>query len=198
VTVLQSDEAEWSRAQASDDRAFRELFHRHHGRVFRHALRLVVVPAEADEVMASAFFELWRRRADVRLVDGSVLPWLLVTATQLSRNRVRGMIRYQRLLGRLPREEAEDADRSATESLERQEVRREIGAALRRMSATDAALVTLTVLDGLTTAEAGAAVGVAPGAARMRLSRARGRLRALLEHTHESAQQHRLVKGPAS
>ena len=196
--MLQSDEAEWSRAQASDDRAFGELFHRHHGRVFRHALRLVVVAAEADEVMASAFFELWRRRADVRLVDGSVLPWLLVTATQLSRNRIRGAVRYQRLLARLPREEAVDAARSATESLERQELRREIGAALRRMSATDAALVTLTVLDGLTTAEAGAAVGVSPGAARMRLSRARGRLRTLLEHSHEPAQQHRLVTGPAS
>jgi RNA polymerase sigma factor (sigma-70 family) len=198
VVVLQSDEAEWSCAVAADERAFGELFQRHHVRVFRHALRLVVVAAEADEVMAAAFFELWRRRADVRLVDGSVLPWLLVTATQLSRNRVRGMVRYQRLLSRLPRDEPEDAAASATDSLERLELRKQLRDALRRMSATDAALVTLTVLDGLSTAEAAAAVGLAPGAARMRLSRARGRLRALLEDTHHPAPPHRLVKGPAS
>ncbi|RIX28483.1 sigma-70 family RNA polymerase sigma factor [Amnibacterium setariae] len=182
MTVLQSDEVEWSRALVADERAFGELFQRHHRRVFRHALRLVVLPADADEVMASAFFELWRRRADVHLVDGSVLPWLLATATLLSRNRVRGAIRYQRVLAQLPREEAEDAAETATDALERRELRREIGAALRRMSATDAALVTLTVIDGLTTAEAGAAVGLNPGAARMRLVRARTRLRVLLEH----------------
>jgi RNA polymerase sigma factor (sigma-70 family) len=196
VTVLQSDETEWSSALAADDRAFGELFQRHHMRVFRHALRLVVLPAEADEVMASAFFELWRRRADVRLVDGSVLPWLLVTATQLSRNRIRGMVRYQRLLSALPREEAEDAADAATDSLERLALRRRISSALRRVSATDAALMTLTVVDGLSTAEAAAAVGLAPGAARMRLSRARGKLRALLEDTHETAHHPRLVTGP--
>lgn len=195
--MLQSDEAEWSRACAADDRAFGELFERHHARVFRHALRLVMVPAEADEVMASAFLELWRRRSAVRLVDGSVLPWLLVTATHLSRNRVRGAIRYQRLLASLPREEAADAAVSALESLERIELRKRIHAALRRMSPTDAALMTLTVVDGLTTAEAGAAVGLAPGAARMRLSRARGRLRTLLASS-DPAPTRRLVKGPAS
>ncbi len=201
--MLQSDEAEWSRACAADDRAFGELFERHHPRVFRHALRLVVLPAEADEVMASAFLELWRRRADVRLVDGSVLPWLLATATNLSRNRLRGAIRYQRLLASLPREEPEDAADSALESLERLELRKRIHAALRKMSATDAALMTLTVVDGLTAADAGAAVGLAPGAARMRLSRARGRLRALLSETEPtptraSAPAGRLVEGPTS
>jgi RNA polymerase sigma-70 factor (ECF subfamily) len=197
VTVLQSDEAEWSRACAADDHAFGELFERHHHRVFRHALRLVVVPSEADEVMASAFLELWRRRTAVHLVDGSVLPWLLATTTHLSRNRVRGAVRYQRLLARLPREEPGDAAVSALEALEREELRKRIHAALRRLSPTDAALLTLTVIDGLTTAEAGAAVGLAPGAARMRLSRARGHLRSLLGAS-EPAPNHRLVEGPTS
>ena len=196
--MLQSDETEWSSALAADDRAFGELFQRHHGRVFRHALRLVVLPAEADEVMASTFLELWRRRAAVRLVDGSVLPWLLVTATHLSRNRIRGMARYQRLLTALPREDPEDAVDTATDSLERTELRKQINAALRRVSPTDAALMTLTVIDGLTTAEAGAAVGLAPGAARMRLSRARGRLRVLLEDSYGPAPLRPVTEGSVS
>ena len=41
--MLQSDEADWARASAADDRAFGNLFERHHPRVFRHALRLVVL-----------------------------------------------------------------------------------------------------------------------------------------------------------
>ena len=178
--MLVSDVADWELARDADDRAFGRLFDRHSARVFRHSLRLVAVPAEADEVMASTFFELWRRRADVRLVDDSVLPWLLATATYLSRNRIRGRVRYQRVIGRLPREEAEDAAETALARLEQLEQRRRLAGALRNLSATDAALVALTVLDEMTAVQAAEVVGISPGAARMRLSRARGRLRELL------------------
>lgn len=179
--MLESDAVEWRYAMLADEGAFGRLFDRHHHRVFRHALRLVAIPADADEVMASAFFELWRRRDSVHLVDDSVLPWLLATTTYLSRNRLRGAIRYQRTLARLPREVEEDAAETALDRLEQQELRRRIGQALRQVSAIDAALVTLTMLEGLTDAEAAAAVGITPGAARMRLHRVRGRLRAQLD-----------------
>lgn len=183
VTAEACDVADWSAALAGDERAFGTLFDRHHARVFRHALRLVAVPAEADEVMASAFFELWRLRSRVRLVDGSVLPWLLATATNLGRNRVRGALRYGRVIARLPREVAADAAELAVDRLEQEERRRALLLALRSVSAQDAALIALTVLDGLSDADAAAAVGLRPGAARMRLSRARRRLRDLLaEH----------------
>ena len=142
--MLVSDVADWELARDADDRAFGRLFDRHSARVFRHSLRLVAVPAEADEVMASTFFELWRRRADVRLVDDSVVPWLLATATYLSRNRIRGRLRYQRVIGRLPREESEDAAETALARLEQLEQRRRLAGALRSLSATDAALVALT------------------------------------------------------
>jgi RNA polymerase sigma-70 factor (ECF subfamily) len=116
----------------------------------------------------------------VRLVDDSVLPWLLVTTTNLARNRSRRLIRYQQLLKRLPRDAPPDPAAVATDSIEQDEQRRRLHRALRRVSDVDAALITLTALDGLTTAEAAAAVGINPGAARMRLTRARGRLRTFL------------------
>lgn len=194
--MLTSDAAEWRQALAADERAFGALFDRHHGRVFRHALHLVAVPAEADEVMASSFFELWRRRTEVRLVEESVLPWLLVTATNLSRNRTRGMLRYQRVLAKLPRDEPADAEDEAEARLEQLEQRRRLARALKQVSAVDADLVVLTVLGGLTTAEAAAAVGLAPGAARMRLSRVRGRLRELLADLREPQDQ--TTGGPRS
>lgn len=51
---------------------------------------------------------------------------------------------------------------------------------LAELSAADRALVELVDLDGLSAREAAALLGLAPGAARMRLMRARGRLRKYL------------------
>ncbi|NHB83951.1 hypothetical protein G7085_02790 [Tessaracoccus sp. HDW20] len=66
-------------------------------------LRLVDRTADAEDAVAVAFLELWRRRDAVRVVQGSVLPWLLVTATHATRNLSRSSRRYRALLDRLPR-----------------------------------------------------------------------------------------------
>jgi DNA-directed RNA polymerase specialized sigma24 family protein len=84
------DVALWERSVAGDGEAFGVLFDRHGSRLFRHVCWMVETRADAEDVVAAAFLELWRRRGDVRLVDGSVLPWLLVTATNASRNVSRG------------------------------------------------------------------------------------------------------------
>ena len=62
---------------------FRELFDLHRDRVFRHAWGLAGNRQDAEDVIASAFLSLWRLRQRVRLVDGSVLPWLLATTTNI-------------------------------------------------------------------------------------------------------------------
>ena len=55
--------------------------------------------------------------------------------------------------------------------------------ALGQLSAEDRELVTLIAWEGLTPAQAAAALGVPPGTARVRLHRARTRLRAALSST---------------
>ncbi|BAJ75213.1 DNA-directed RNA polymerase specialized sigma subunit, sigma24 homolog [Microbacterium testaceum StLB037] len=103
------DEAElWRRVTADgDDRALSALYERHVDRVFRHAARLASDRRDAEDATAVAFFELWRRRDAVRVVDGSPLPWLLATTTNALRNLQRAAARYRRLLDTLPR--ADDA-----------------------------------------------------------------------------------------
>lgn len=54
--------------------------------MFRHSLRLVASPADAGDVVPIVFLEAWRKRATVRFVDDSLLPWLLVTATNAAGN----------------------------------------------------------------------------------------------------------------
>lgn len=93
------DERLWSRSIKGDGEAFRALYIRHRDRIFRHAYRLSGDRQDAEDIMATAFLELWRRRAKVRVVEGSVLPWLLVTTTNTARNSGRAALRYRRLFG---------------------------------------------------------------------------------------------------
>jgi DNA-directed RNA polymerase specialized sigma24 family protein len=70
VPPVESVEALWRRSLEGDGEAFGALFDRHRDRVFGHACRLADTRQDAEDVVASAFLELWRRRAEVRLVDG--------------------------------------------------------------------------------------------------------------------------------
>lgn len=157
-------------------------------RVSGHAARLVDSAADADDVAAAAFFELWRRRSSVTVVQGSPLPWLLVTTTNLARNVRRGTARYRAVLERLPRSEelTDPADRALNRiASERGEggVRR----AMRQLSPVDLNLLVLTTLEGLSVQEASAALGLKEGTGRSRLSRARARLRTALTDDEQTS-----------
>ncbi|GAA4756914.1 sigma-70 family RNA polymerase sigma factor [Amnibacterium soli] len=178
-----ADEAAlWAAALAQDGTAFGRLFDLHRDAVFRQALRLTASPADAEEVAASAFFELWRKRESVRLVAGSVLPWLLVTAANLSRNSRRSLVRRERLLRRAPREH-DDAAARAFARIDDDLPRSALVAALRRLPPGDAALVTMAALEGYRVAEIAELLGLTENAARVRLHRAHKKLRGLLAPT---------------
>lgn len=181
------DERElWARSLGHDSRAFAAIFDLHRDRVFRHVIRQVESRADADEVTASAFLELWRLRERVRLVDGSVLPWLLVTTSNLARNSLRARLRYRAVLDRLPHPpESEDPATVVAARLGGADGGHGVAAALDRLGRVDGALIALTALEGFATAEAAAALGLSPAAARARLSRARRRLGRDLQHIED-------------
>lgn len=171
-----ADAERWARAVGGDGESFAVLFDRHQQRVYRHACRLVDTVQDAEDVTAAAFLELWRRRSDVRLVDGSVLPWLLVTTSNLARNVRRGVRRHRAFIDRLPRARApSEAGESVREPLDS-----DLGVALRQLSGADLRLVTLVMLEGYPLAEAADVLGLTPSAAKSRLYRARQRLRKAL------------------
>ena len=113
----------------------------------------------------------------MRLVDDSVLPWLLVTTTNLSRNLVRGLRRYRTVIAALPRAEvgisAEDIVLHQIEELRLSNVIRD---SLSALSPSDAALIALTLYEGYSPTEVACALGISDGAARTRLHRARSRM----------------------
>ncbi|GAA1521477.1 RNA polymerase sigma factor [Nocardioides humi] len=172
------DEAErWRRAREGDADAFVTVYDAHRERVHGHALRLLGDVHDAEDVTAVAFLHLWRRRSDVRLVGGSVLPWLLVTAGHAARNVGRARRRHRRLLARLPRSEPVVSPADLAEAAG---FSPGLAAAVSRLSAVDRSLVGLVVLAGLPLEEAAEAVGVTTGAAKTRMYRIRIRLRAEL------------------
>ena len=177
MTTASDETALWSRARSGDGRAFAALFDAHRDRVFRHVLRLVPGAHDAEDVVAGVFLELWRRRDGVPVVDGSVLPWCLATATNLARNTGRGLRRHRAAIDRLPRDrDLVDAAETAEQRIARDELLR----AVRALGEQDAALLALVALEGYSPAEAAQVVGLSPGAARVRLHRARKRLRTRL------------------
>ena len=103
VTSYTNEPTAWAAVLESDGNAFAAVFDLHRDRVYHHALRMTTSVHDAEDVAAAAFFELWRRRRSVHLVNDSVLPWLLVTTTNLARNLTRGLRRYRALLATLPR-----------------------------------------------------------------------------------------------
>ncbi|OFI38366.1 RNA polymerase subunit sigma-70 [Arthrobacter sp. SW1] len=175
--VDSAEEALWARSLKGDGDAFGALYDRHRDRVFRHAYRVCGDPHEAEDVMATAFLELWRRRSKVRVVEGSVLPWLLVTTTNCARNSGRAARRYRRFLDSLPR--VEEAVDPAFGTLQDQ-LDAELAQALRSLNAVDLQLISLVVFEEHTLAAAAEILKLTPGAAKVRMHRARQRLKAAL------------------
>jgi RNA polymerase sigma factor (sigma-70 family) len=177
VSGAGDEAATWARAIDNDSAAFATLFDLHRHRVYRHARLLLSSDHDAEDVAAAAFFELWRRRSSVRVTNGSVLPWLLVTTTNLARNSKRAVRRYQHLLASLPRTTA--PDHVADEIVDRVDAARETDPAwvtIRKLSARDGTLLALISFGELSIAEAAEVLGISDGAARTRLHRARQKI----------------------
>ncbi|MHB8295890.1 MAG: RNA polymerase sigma factor [Acidimicrobiales bacterium] len=180
VTVVRpfpNEASAWSAALRGDSDGYAAVFDGNLDRVYRHALRFARNPHDAEDLTAGAFAELWRRRKHVRVVDGSVLPWLLVTVTNLERNHARGLRRHRSLLAALPRGEASrSAGDVADEQVAADGAADSVRQALGRLGPSDAALIALTAFENLGPAQVAAALGISPGAARTRLHRARARM----------------------
>jgi RNA polymerase sigma factor (sigma-70 family) len=170
----------WTRSLGGDSAAFGELFDEHRDRVFRHAFRLIGNVQDAEDATAAVFLELWRRRSHVRVVDGSILPWLLVTTTNTGRNIQRAARRYRSFIDALQR----DPDAiGAEEELLRHHPLDSVGepliVALRTLTPTDTQLFALVNLEDYPIADAAEALGLS-AAAKTRLHRSRVHLRSAL------------------
>ncbi len=160
---------------AIDEDIYRERFERcfdeHYVKIFAFAVRRVPGRESAEDVVADTFAIAWRRRDRI---PSPSLPWLYAIAANVIANQSRSSGRRHSLDLRLVQEarvsapEVDPADSLAG--------RDELAAAFGGLEEADRELLRLVAWEGLSTADAAKVVGCSPGAARVRLHRARRKL----------------------
>ncbi|MGC4838190.1 RNA polymerase sigma factor [Micromonospora vinacea] len=172
-----------ARVRAGDPGAFAELFDQYARSVYNHAFRLTADWATAEDVMAATYLQTWRSRERVTAEGGSLRPWLLGIATNEARNHIRSNRRYRRMAAALLASDVTVPDH-ADEVAGRLDDSRRIAAAidaLARLRRPEREVLTLCLWEGLDYESAAEALGVPVGTVRSRLSRARARLRTLVD-----------------
>lgn len=171
----------WPRVMDGDGSAFASLLLRHRDRVFVHSLRLVRTPFGAEDVTAVVFLEAWRCRFRMRLINDSMLGWLLITATNVARNRIRSTLRYARLLRKLPqRQTVPDHSDSVADTVVQDRRSQLLHQTYRSLGRRDQEIIALCVLEDMSTAEVSELLGIPPGTVKSRLSRAKQKLSQLM------------------
>lgn len=172
-----SDEDTWRAADGAT--ALAALYDRHADRVYGHCLRQLGSVPDAEDATAATFLTAWRRRDAIRFVDGSALPWLLVTATNTARNLARTQRRHRAWLARLPHADVEP-DLADDVARRADAAGSGVVRAFRSLGSDAQVVLTLCDVEGLGYEQAALALGVPVGTVRSRLSRARERLRTAL------------------
>ncbi|WP_407077880.1 RNA polymerase sigma factor [Streptomyces sp. NPDC126499] len=170
------------RIRSGDRAAFAEIFDAHARAVYAHAVRTSGDRALAEDVMSLTFLEAWRLRDKLRDEVGNVRAWLLGIATNVLRNTARAARRHREAMARLPPPEASPdfSDEVVGQMADAQRLAA-VARALRRLRRTEREVFTLVVWSGLGYAAAAEAMGIPIGTVRSRLSRAREKLRGLVE-----------------
>ncbi len=179
--VSASDRELWEQAAAGGGGAFGLLFDRPARAVYNHCFRLTASWSTAEDLTSAVFLQAWRQRGRVRLHGDSCRGWLLAVATNVVRGERRSARRRLALLRRLPPPGTvpDPADEVAGR-LDDERRMVEVLAAVRRLPRGQQEAVALCLWAGLSYPEAAAALGVAEGTVRSRVSRARAQLAGLL------------------
>ena len=171
-----SDPELWQRAVAGEPTAFGELFERHSKAIYMFAFRRTADWSLAEVLTSVVFLEAWRRRADVRLVHESALPWLFGIATNVLRNARRSLRRHRAALDRLAIEDEPDFADDLAERLDDRRRMREILVGYAKLPRGEQEVVALCRWSGLSYEETAVALELPIGTVRSRLARARRRL----------------------
>lgn len=165
-----------------DQTAFGVLFQRHMRAIWNYTHRLTGSWSEAEDLTSTTFLTAWRKRTQIRVVNDTALPWLYTVARNLTRTQHRSTRRMLHALARMPGPEvAEDHADDVSARVDQDRQLHRLRAALPRLSGAEREAVELCVLAGLPTADAAVVLGRAEASVRSRLSRAKARLRIMLE-----------------
>jgi RNA polymerase sigma-70 factor, ECF subfamily len=167
-----SDDVLLARVANGDERASRLVVERHLGRVLALARRMLGNPSEAEDVAQDAFLALWRHAGRWRPGEAQLSTWLYKVASNRCLDRLRR--RPQVGLDEVPEQ---SADGDAERDLHRQDVAREVEAALMALPERQRLAVSLCHYQELGNIEAAALMEISVEALESLLARGRRGLR---------------------
>ncbi|MGW1291850.1 RNA polymerase sigma factor [Streptomyces sp. NPDC002533] len=172
----EKDDAALLRAVAGGDaEALGALYDRHAGWLHARLSRRCADAETVREVLQDTFVTVWRSAASHRGAQAG--GWLWVIASRRLVDALRTGARAERLPGAAPEALAPSAEDRVLAGLEYGDV----GTALAGISPELREVLRATVVDGLSTREAAALLGIPEGTVKTRAMRARRELRAALE-----------------
>ncbi len=175
----------------SREARFRAVYEATYDDLLRFAQRRVH-PSHAEDVAADVFLVAWRRLDDLPAEVGDARAWLFGVARATLLNHRRGSKRRHALAVRLA--DAQLVGRGDVPH-ELAASRLDLAAGWARLSSAEQEAISLTVWEGLTSAQAGAVLGCSATAYRLRLSRAR---RSLRRHTDAATSPDSFSPAPAT
>lgn len=178
MTPEVADDALIKRIQSRDHAAFRTLFDRYYARLFAFAERRLGDPALSEEVVADAFFEVWRGAPAFRGAS-RVSTWLFGIATFKCREADRNRRRLKRAYVVSAEPELLQAVSDDREIIDQLEARSDLRWLRRRFDQLPAVQREVAELAGeeQSVDDMASELGVSSGTVKSRLSRARRALR---------------------
>jgi RNA polymerase sigma-70 factor (ECF subfamily) len=172
ATTFSQDRPTTAGSTAERRARFEELYVRSWAVVRRYAARRAA-PGDVDDVVSETFLVAWRR---LEAIPADEIPWLLGVARKVLATHRRGAGRQVRLVERLAAEPALDVAGPEAPAYSPEQIH----AALARLPEGDREVLMLVYWDDLTPTRAARVVGSSSVATRVRLHRARAKLRRLL------------------
>jgi RNA polymerase sigma-70 factor (ECF subfamily) len=142
------------------------------------ALRILIEPADAEEVTLDVYTQVWRSASTFDPSRGSVNAWLVALARSRAIDRVRSSTaraRYEQLVADFPETPAEGADPETAASLRRQQSA--VLAALAQISAEQRTAIHLAYFSGLSHNEIAVRLGTPLGTVKTRIRQGMIKLR---------------------
>lgn len=178
------------RVQEGDRTAFRVLIDRYEGMVFDLTNQYANQPEDVEDLAQDIFLKAYRRIDDLRNPD-QFASWLYGIALNQCRDYVKNVRRETYPFSRTGQEDADIVARETEAQDERlisNERSEQLWAALEELSSTYATPFLLKYRDGLTYTAMSKRLDVSVSALKVRVHRARKKLRKLLEPYHAESQ----------
>jgi RNA polymerase sigma-70 factor (ECF subfamily) len=169
-------------AKTGDEAALTELIHRHQGRVYNHALRMMGNAQDAEEVLQDTFLQVYRNldRFEER---SRFSTWVYRIATNEALMRLRKASRKREVAfedtsgEKRWGDEVRDFARSPLDDVLDQEISERLQEVLVELPEEYRAVFTMRDIDGLSNAEVADVLGISVPAVKSRLHRSRLHLR---------------------